>query len=492
MQFRRQFPLFGLTLVVGVVVLLALSISLPPATPSAALPARGPKLAAAASPAWEQLFPGTGSPPVRQFATMAFDPKLGELVLFGGLGAGGQPLNDTWVFNETGWYQLPLTTAPAPRSNVGLVYDPTLQGLLLFGGNGGSGSFGDTWVFNASGWHELFPVHSPPAWESSQLVYDATDGYALFAYASLGAPRIDNVWTFNGTDWSNITSSVGVTPPNVWLDSSENPSGGNVVFYGGSFGCGNPAWGTDLTWTFSHGTYTNVTAAQSIAPANQLPALSMAYDPVLGGVVMFSGYTIGCVATNTTYLFQSGHWTDLTSVVGPSPPPRWNARLAYLPGVGDVLYSGNEAPMGGYDVLRPDAWVLTTTPLAIGQFTVAPDMVAVNQPFTFYANASGGVEPYAYIYQDLPPGCATSGGSTLTCQTATPGNYTVEVQVVDSLGVSVSAFTHLEVSAHVTLPPSSSGGSSTSVLPVVGAVAAIGVGLALLAVSLWRRLRASP
>jgi hypothetical protein len=297
---------------------------------------------------------------------MANDSALGSLVLFGGQNQNGLALGDTWEFNATGWYEPTLTLSPAPRWDVGLVYDPEVGGVLLFGGAAGpsfansseSTHFNDTWVFTAQGWHELFPLHSPPAAGGWSLIYDTADGYALLQFASNGATRINELWTFNGTDWSNITASVGTTPPNLWFDTAYDPVSQQAVLYLGSRGCYNPSEGLGLTWTYSHGVYTNVTGLQSVSPENQLPSLATNYDPQLGGVVMFSAYTLDCVATNTTYLFHDGHWGNITSEVGSSPLPRWNARLAYLPGVGDVLFSGNEAPVGGVTALGDDTWAL--------------------------------------------------------------------------------------------------------------------------------------
>ncbi len=77
------------------------------------------------------------APPAREMASMAFDPELHKLILFGGQGAGGQLLDDTWAWNGASWYQLTAgpDDIPSPRQAAGLAYDRN-GSLVLFGGTG--------------------------------------------------------------------------------------------------------------------------------------------------------------------------------------------------------------------------------------------------------------------------------------------------------------------------------------------------------------------
>jgi Galactose oxidase, central domain len=397
---------------------------------------------------WNRVLPAGGLPAARQFYAMTYDPNLGVLVLFGGEDTNNLPLGDTWEFHDGSWFRVNAAISPSPRYDVGLVYDPTLGGLLLFGGANGGSLLNDTWLFTSSGWQELFPPTSPPPTGASSLAYDSTDGYALLVYP-LPASSYVNVWTFSGTDWTNISASVGpVRPPDVWLDSSDDPASGEVLFYGGSQGCGIPSNGIGLTWTYAHGQFANVTGMQTLTPMNTMPSLAMAYDPTLSGVVMFSGYTINCEVTTTTYLYQAGHWANLTGVVGPPPPGRWNARLEFLPGFGDVLFSGNEAPSGGFNEFGDDTWVLgPVSTFAVTNFTAVPSVIALGQATTIYVGVVGGVGALTYTYFGLPSGCATVNFPTLMCVPARAGAYTIEVVVTDSTVASRYANTSLLVTA---------------------------------------------
>lgn len=309
---------------------------------------------------WSPTALGSEAPPARQFYGMTYDPDIGAIVMFGGEDAANNPLGDTWEFANGHWRSLSLAVSPSPRWAAGMAYDPALDGVFLFGGTNTTSLFDDSWLFNSTGWHELHLAYSPPPQAGSAMVYDSTDSYILLMYSRSGTSFV-NVWTFNDGTWTNITASVGVRPPPVWFGSADNPPGGDVVFYGGSQGCYNPASGTSLTWTYSGGAFTNVTSQQTVVPSNAIGSQAMTFDPTQGGVVMFSSYTIDCVAVNTTYLFREGQWSNLTPTVGPPPPARWDARLVYAPGYGDVLFSGNEAPVGGVNDFGQDTWVLNAT-----------------------------------------------------------------------------------------------------------------------------------
>jgi hypothetical protein len=362
--------------------------------------------AAGVTAAWSPTGLGGQTPSPRQFYMMAYDPGLRAIVLFGGESTYGEPLGDTWEFANGHWTALNIAVSPTPRWAAGMAYDLAWGGVFLFGGTDGGTLLNDSWVFNATGWHELSFPYSPPPQAGSEMAYDSTDGYVLLTYTSPGTSFV-NVWTFAGESWTNITARVSVRPPDVWSFSADDPEGSNVLYYGGSQGCRQPAAGTSLTWTYADGVFTNVTGQQTVTPWNGISTQAMAYDPILGGVVMFSSYTIDCVAVNATYLFQNGRWSNLTSSVGVQPPARWDARLVYLPGFGDVMFSGNEAPVGGFNEFGDDTWVLATTvPPPTAPWTVA------TLPYIAFAAVAASLAVVAIVvwretYRRAPP---TLGG----------------------------------------------------------------------------------
>lgn len=79
---------------------------------------------------------------------MAYDPSIGNVVLYGGVADGGNTfLGDTWVWNGTTWTQVQSTHAPGPLYSGCLAYDPQFDALVLFGGYYGYGTENATWLF---------------------------------------------------------------------------------------------------------------------------------------------------------------------------------------------------------------------------------------------------------------------------------------------------------------------------------------------------------
>ena len=115
------------------------------------------------TPTWTQLSPST-SPYPSVHASMAYDSGTGQLVLFGGYGAGGTYSN-TWTWNGSTWTEQFPATSPSARNFASMAYDPGTGQLVLFGGvDSNSGNeFADTWTWNGSDWTELTPSTSPLA-----------------------------------------------------------------------------------------------------------------------------------------------------------------------------------------------------------------------------------------------------------------------------------------------------------------------------------------
>jgi hypothetical protein len=151
------------------------------------------------------------SPPARFAADLAFDPALGEAVLFGGVGVSplthrNQTLSDTWTYSPSGWVKLHLAHHPPSRWFADLAPEPSQDGLLLFGGLGGS-TRNDTWVFANDTWSELSPARSPPARFLAGMAYDpAIHADVLFGGLSSNQPHVPIL----GDTWPTFrTGGVG-------------------------------------------------------------------------------------------------------------------------------------------------------------------------------------------------------------------------------------------------------------------------------------------
>ncbi len=202
---------------------------------------------------WTHLHPAK-SPPVRDGASMAWDPATGQLLLFGGAVANEctnlypekctpELYNDTWEWNGNNWIELRPATAPTPLSNAAMAYQPGV-GLILFGGQTPSGSLKDddasqltgvefsawedgacgctpldwTYVWAGGKWTKLSPATSPPATIGGTMAYDPDLGEVVLFGGTGPSPwkqyavgqEPPYVWAFNGTTWEQLASS---SPP---------------------------------------------------------------------------------------------------------------------------------------------------------------------------------------------------------------------------------------------------------------------------------------
>jgi hypothetical protein len=87
-------------------------------------------------------FTGSGPGP-RAEAAVAYDPRRGRTVLFGGRftshGGGVTRQGDTWEWDGRRWIRV-SAAGPSPRSGAAMAWHPELRAVVLFGGSGGTGA----------------------------------------------------------------------------------------------------------------------------------------------------------------------------------------------------------------------------------------------------------------------------------------------------------------------------------------------------------------
>jgi Galactose oxidase, central domain len=284
------------------------------------------------------------APPARMSASMAFDPKLHQLILFGGEGASGQPLGDTWAWNGASWYeQTDQVTgpSPSPRQGAALAYDGAGH-LVLFGGTGYADApanapaeapaptttstttttvppaaptatsttstttaiddaavqstpgalsvLADTWTWTATGWTPG-PASGPPARSGAAMAFDGTDGETVLfggestPAGSISPKLLDDTWSWNGKSWAHLAPAVHPPARDDAVTTADGLIRG-VVLFGGS-GTRGPLGDT---WLWNGSTWAAPHTAGSPAPRTGPAA---AFDADGGQLLLFGGRTAG-------------------------------------------------------------------------------------------------------------------------------------------------------------------------------------------------------
>jgi hypothetical protein len=127
---------------------------------------------------WETVDATTDRPSPRHDHAMAYDPRAGVFVVFGGRTASeaGSEIGETWIFDGAAFREID-SAGPAPRFGHVMVYHPDARRIVLFGGNHDDyQGFNDTWEFDAENerWSEIETPKRPEVKDGSfpAVAYD--------------------------------------------------------------------------------------------------------------------------------------------------------------------------------------------------------------------------------------------------------------------------------------------------------------------------------
>jgi fibronectin type III domain protein/galactose oxidase-like protein len=349
---------------------------------------------------WTQLSP-TISPSARDFASMAFDPATGQLVLFGGAST-GTTFNETWTWDGSTWSQRSPTTSPPPaRVLASMAFDPATGQLVLFGGgDSNNGYLNDTWTWNGSTWTQVSPGSGPSAREGASMAYDSATGQLVLFGGVNGSTSLNDTWTWNGSNWTQL--SPGTSPPaREYASLAFDPASGQLVLFGGA------DLGTRLndTWTWNGSDWTST--APTTSPSAREFA-SMAYDSATGQLVLFSGFD-GAIL-NQTWMWNGSDWTQLSPAT--SPQARDAASMAFDPATGQLVLFGGFVAKGNF---LNDTWAYVP---------IIPVPPAPGTPVATQGNSTIGLtwtDPNPTIpVTEYDVQCAVVGGSG-SCPNPLPG-----------------------------------------------------------------------
>jgi Galactose oxidase, central domain len=260
---------------------------------------------------------------VRNAHSMVYDNDHEAVMLFGGADA-TRVCGDTWQWDakKHAW-RFVTGDGPQPRTFASVAYDERRHEAILFGGNRvlfGKGDesdtfLADTWRLQDEHWTRSGAKGPPPRAEAS-IAYDRDrerivlfGGYRRTAGVT---ERLGDTWEWDGEQWSEVAVD-GPTPRNsaaMTYDELRH----RIVLFGGP-GPSNETWEWDgRRWISVH---------VGAVPGRFNPV--MIYDIKRGTVVRFGGWT-GKERVGDTWALSDGGWF-LLNVSG--PPPRNHAAIAY-------------------------------------------------------------------------------------------------------------------------------------------------------------------
>ena len=283
-----------------------------------------------------------GLPSARQQPALAYDPRRGAVVLFGGVAPTSFPslhLQDTWELRGNQWAQVATSTAPSPRAGASLAFDPRAQGIVLFGGSLNLSVLGDTWSFDGAQWTPLASSGPAPRSEAALAFDPQRQAMVLYGGQSAVPPFAgvcDDTWEWNGSSWQVLGAPLArLSRPALFADAS------------GMLLCGRDDFaGQLLVYRRSGAAWTPVYTHQEL-PRLASPAL--AFDGLRGQLVRFGGTLVGPQTLLGDTAVWQGLWLPIA--VASAPPARRNSAMAFDPLRGECVLFGGLA-----GTLLDDTW----------------------------------------------------------------------------------------------------------------------------------------
>ena len=255
---------------------------------------------------WMQIFP-TAHPAARDSSAFAMDPVDGYAVLFGGFSWAGINYDETWLFAHGNWSLVGpsgsnSTYAYVPgRNGASMAWDPTLGAVVLFGGHDAFSFYNDTWAFSNGSWQALTGAGPSPRWGAS-VTYDGAMG-CLVLFGGYWDPTayMGQTWIYYNDTWAfqNLNSTGG--------GNQSGGGGGNGTGNqsgGSGNGTGNNSGGSgNGTGNNSGGNQSGAPTAPAQPPVQTVPSLGFAGGAASSGPAV--GLLLG-VALLAALSFMAG------------------------------------------------------------------------------------------------------------------------------------------------------------------------------------------
>ncbi len=392
-------------------------------------------------PRWTNLTVA-GGPPRSDYASMIYDAADHYVLLFGGISAAGNDLNETWSFSGGYWRNITSIagSAPSARYDMAMTYDASDNYVLAFGGSSSAGTVSDTWSFVAGKWHQEAISRSPVLSDWVGMTYDAADSYVLLFDAGVGY-----TYTYRAGVWTQLAGASNSSYPEPGqrqeFGLTYDAKDGYALLFGG--------WNGQTqgdTWKFSTGKWTNITGSLARSPSARA-APQMTYNDATGQVILFGGYSWPFSALSDTWSFTGGAWNEIVPAL--SPPGRYGGDIVNDASDSIAVLFGGDTQLGESGNLN-DTWAWGVSPPMAGlTIVVTPFAPLPNQEASFNNSFNGGAGPFSYTWR-FGDG-STSALPNPTHSYLTAGIYSVELWVNDSAGHSANSSIRIHVYTPLTI-----------------------------------------
>jgi len=182
--------------------------------------------------AWTQACSNCLGPKPMQWGTMAFDPNLGEIVMYVGLATDGTGEYQTYAWTGSSWANVtPASGGPQINSGLAAATDWATNRVVMYAGNAG------TWEWNGTTWTKETGTQPTPRY-STAMAYDPTSNGVILMGGSTegsGPATQSDTWLLTGGNWSQQTliGTPGFRENESLADGSAAGQGSPLLLFGG-------------------------------------------------------------------------------------------------------------------------------------------------------------------------------------------------------------------------------------------------------------------
>ena len=287
--------------------------------------------------AWREVALTGATPGRRECHSMAYDPVRDRVVLVGGFDRQTSTyLPDVWEWDGTAWGEVTIAgPTPGLRCGASIAFDAKTNEVVLFGGRNPASAgapanrTNDLWSFNGTRWRRLDDEPTPSARASSTATYVESTGEVMMCCGidAIDARALDDVWHWNGRSWRRAAASLpmGLSDHSMTYDAARD----RVVVFSGTAS-------EDYEWDGS--VWRTITT--SVAPPRRARPV-LAYHPPSRQTVLFAGRT-ATIGSSDTWTYDGLMWTQRVED-GTSEGRRRGGTAAYDTDRGVVVVYGGFA-----------------------------------------------------------------------------------------------------------------------------------------------------